>query len=194
MATETAEPRNANGQGLKTCLVTLVEPGRSDRVIKVFPAEHESEKIWLDRTQGIERWEAVRRVLYNYAERGSRVPDPAPWHANPADLRTVTLREADIPLVRLDGIVLNKPPEEERFDPFKNSAPSILEVNERMNKMEGVIGSLAQAVSQLTTALAAKPAAAVAQSGFMACDQCQQPFFNKKALGMHKRRKHPEVK
>src|SRR3990167_6034416 len=113
MSTETAVQ---DSKDLKTCLITLVVPGSSDQVIKVFPAKHEKEKIWLDNARGIERWEAVERLLNNYAERGTRVPKPAKWHSDNKQMLVPDLKLEDIPLVRLDGAVLEAPPEEQVID------------------------------------------------------------------------------
>jgi len=95
----------------KTCLLTLVQPAHSDRVLKVFPAEHSEEKIFLNRRQGIDRWEIVSRYLENYAAKGTRVYKAVPWHQDPKDLKTVTLDPKDIPTVKLeDGAFLEMPP------------------------------------------------------------------------------------
>lgn len=125
----------------KTCRITLVTPGLSDRVIRVYPAEHESETIWLNNTPGIERWEAVKRMLYTDAERGTRVPDPAPYHEG-HDLKTVVLKEDDIPTVRLSTQVLKKPAEQERA-PVPVS-PNAENINARFERLEKAIASLAE--------------------------------------------------
>lgn len=134
-----------------TCRITLVNPGLSDSVIKVWPAEHESEKIWLNEVRGIERWEMIQRNINVYAERGTRVPKPEPYHKDPKNLVHMTLQEQDIPLVRLDGWVLPAPPPPENIPIYKNNTNNMLEVDKRLNQLENTLGSLAQALSSLTT-------------------------------------------
>lgn len=138
-----------------TCLITLVTPGSSDRVIKVWPAQHEAEKIFLDNAPGIERWDAVLRTLNNYARRGERVPKPAPWHSSSQNLAVPDLRPEDIPLVRLDGAVLEAPPKVERF---AKPAPVVdktavveAKLEERMNRLEDLIFNLASKIQAPTS-------------------------------------------
>ena len=96
----------------KECLITLVCPGKSDCCIKVFPAEHASKKIWLDNTPGKERWEMISRMIQLHASRFSPIPAPTPWHEDPKDLKSITMKPEEIPLVKLEHFVLPAPPAE----------------------------------------------------------------------------------
>lgn len=119
----------------KTCKLTIVTPGSSDRVIKIHPAEHDAEKIFLDNTPGIERWKEIERLCFQYAPRGERVPAPVPYHSSAKNLVTPEITEADIPLVNLDGAFLKAPPADERYvKPVKLPNDAI---NERIDKLEG---------------------------------------------------------
>ena len=133
----------------KKCRITLVTPGSSDRVIDVWPAEKEKEKIWLDNAPGIERWEAVERLLNQFAERGTRVPKPAPYHDD-GKFNRPTLDEKDIPLVRLQGAVLEALPEAEKV-PLPVRANQA-DVDARFKLLSEQIQSLAAAVSSLASA------------------------------------------
>jgi len=149
-------PVTETKEATKTCLITLVEPGSSDKVIRLHPAQHESEKIWLDNARGIERWNAIKRLMQNHAVRGTAVPDPASWHSNPKDLRTPDLKHEDIPLVRLEGdAFLEKLPDEERVAFTQKNSNA--EVNKRMDHLENMVGSLAQSISHLTQAIQNQP-------------------------------------
>lgn len=130
----------------KECLITLVTPGQSDRVIRVFPAEHEKEKIWLDNTPGIERWEIVQRFIQLHASRFSPIPEPKPWHGDPKDLKTVTLRKEDIPLVKLENAVLGAPPKEAEA-PVDSPQLSEKQWDERFNKLESTVNKLVDLLS-----------------------------------------------
>lgn len=187
--------------GLVECLVTLVTPGSSDRVIRVFPAEHKSEKIWLDNTPGIERWEAVERLLNNHAERGTRVPKPASYHSSSKDLRNVDLKPEDIPLVRLDGAVFEAPPAEERIDYAKLMPASVNAA--KLEELGKTVSSLAQAVSHLTQLVSAQHAAPAKASvvapvtspspdeaAAFSCGWCPKSFSGKHALSIHMGREH----
>ena len=124
------------------CMITLVTPGYSDRVIKVTPAEHTEEKIWLDNTPGIERWENIKRLINNHASRFSPIPEPAPWCGDNKDLKTITLKPSDIPTVKLENFVLPAPPKEDtRFE----EKPQLTEKqwDERFNKLEETVNKLA---------------------------------------------------
>lgn len=181
----------------KTCLVTIITPGQSDKVIKVYPAEHESEKIWLNNTQGIERWELVKRLMFNDAERGTRVPDPSPYHEG-RDLKTVVLKEEDIPLVRLSSQVLKRPPEPDQIKLPDARQSSAAEINERFSRLERTVGDLATAMSTLASVLAPKivdrpqpvqPVQAVASTDEWQCN-CGQKFDNAHGLKIHTSKAH----
>lgn len=118
----------------KTCKLTIVTPGSSDRVIKVFPAEHEAEKIFLDNTPGIERWKEIERLMFQYAPRGERVPPPVAYHSSAKNLVTPEIGEHDIPVVNLDGAYLKAPAVAQR--PVSNVKLPGDAVNERIAKLE----------------------------------------------------------
>lgn len=93
----------------RTCLVTLVSAGSSDRVLKIYPADHDEEKIWLETRPAIDRWEEVRRLMMLHCERGRAVPNPVPYHESVDDLVTPSITDADIPVCKLEGAVLTIP-------------------------------------------------------------------------------------
>ena len=183
----------------KVCLITLVNPGLSDSGIKVWPAEHEAEKIWMDNARGIERWEAIDRLMQNSAVRGTRVPKPAHWHSDPKQTATPDLKPEDIPMVKLDGVALKAPPVEERPDYLKQNPTNILDINKRVDEMASTVNTLVNAVSQLTMALVGKvhapttasvqPQAPVLAATF-SCDACGKSFKTNQAVKMHKGKFH----
>lgn len=139
------------------CLLTLVTPGTSDRVMKVFPANGKSEKIWLDNARGIERWEEVKRFLFNHAVRGTRVPEPQLYCSDPYDLKTRTLSEEDIPVCKLeDGYVFEVHIEE---TPKVTANPMNIGtaegVNKRIDALEGKINAMADGFDKLIEKLSA---------------------------------------
>lgn len=131
-----------------TCEITLVTPGHSDRVIKVHPAEHASEKIWLDNTPGIERWETIKRLMQTHASRFAPVYEPVPYCNDPKDLKTITLKPSDIPTVNLENFVLPAPAViETKTSTTPESAP-VLE--ERIARMEETVNKLAELMAKNT--------------------------------------------
>ena len=89
-------------------------------------------------------------MLNNYAQKGTRVAKPAPWHSDSKQLRTPDLKVEDIPLVILDGAVLNAPPKEEVFNPLIHQVPQVADLSKRIDQIEANIASIAQAVSSLS--------------------------------------------
>lgn len=138
-----------------TCILTVVVPGSSDRVMKVFPANGKSEKIWLDNARGLERWEEVKRFLYNHAVRGTRVPDPQPYCGDPYDLKTRTLSEEDIPVCKLeDGYVFEVFVEEVRAPSANPMSIGTAEgVNKRIDDLEGKLGAVTSALEKIVDKL-----------------------------------------
>ena len=132
----------------KECTITLVKPGSSDMCIKVFPAEHDSEKIWLDNTPGKERWEMIERMIQLHASRFSTIPEPKPWHGDPRDLKTVTMTEDEIPSVKLENFVLPAPPPAPEMFPKPEPTKSEKAFEERMAKMETTVANLADMLTK----------------------------------------------
>ena len=180
----------SNGIEHKTCRLVIVTPGQSDRVIRIYPAEHDAEKIWLDNTPGMERWEAVKRLLYTSAERGTRVPDPAPFHSSSKDLKTIDLKESDIPYVKLVGEVLRKPKEVETYKPQPQQAMTAGEVANRFNTLESNIAQLATAISNMAMKLIAPPVIKPQEVAAAVCKECNKSFKNEVGLRFHKGKFH----
>ena len=129
------------------CKITIVQPGLSARVIYVTPAEHGSEKIWLDNTPGIERWETVKRLMQQHASRFAPVYEPVPYCNDPKDLKTITLTEAEIPTVELENFVLPAP----RVEKVSLTAPAETPklADERIARLEESVSKLAELVTTL---------------------------------------------
>jgi len=132
-----------------TCLLTFVRSGYSDSVLKVKPANGPEEKIWQTNTPGVERAAEVKRFLYQYARRGSRVPDPKPYHSDSSQLRSPDLKEEDIPVVELEpGVVFEvKLPEERRKTPNQPSLADEL-VNSKIATLEAKIKAMEAAADK----------------------------------------------
>jgi len=126
-----------------TCLITIVTPGHSDRVIKVFPSEHKEEKIWLDNTHGKERWEMVKRMMQLHASRFAPIANPVPYCNDPKKLDTITLKPEDIPVVKLENFTLTAPPKIEVAPPAPTPETSGKEWSERIDKLESTVNKLA---------------------------------------------------
>lgn len=141
----------------KTCLVTVIEPGMPNRVIKIFPALHAEEKIWLDHRPGIERWAAVQQLMQRFCPRGKYVPDAAYLHtpgAKPEDVNTLLLTPEQYPVVELDGAVLEPLPPRERArlpkpeDKIKAGEDRVTKMEERMDKLTDMMGNIITALAQ----------------------------------------------
>jgi hypothetical protein len=148
----------------KTCLVTVVEPGLPDRVIKIYPANHESEKIWLDTRPGIERWEAVKLFMRNHCPKGKYVPDASYWHQPGApreDINTPILTPDKIPVVHVEGAVFEAPPPKERVK-YPNPLAMEQSKQQAMDDTKRQIEQLQQMVVSLAARVVAQPAVAVA--------------------------------
>jgi len=142
-------------QDVKTCLITIVQPGLPDSVIKVRPAMVESEKIWLDRRQGIERWEAVKQLMRRFCPRGKYVPEPAYWNppsAKQEDLNVVILKAEDIPLIELDGAILDAPEViEHATRPKPNDAAK--DAQDKISRLEDRLDSLTSSMAKMVEAM-----------------------------------------
>ena len=188
--------------GMKTCKITLANQGNSDKVLKVYPAEHEAEKIWLDNANGIARWEAVKRLLNQYAPRGEAVPNPVAYHEG-TDLKTVVISEADIPVIRLEGAVFKKPVEDAPIGEKQVKLnPSVENLQLRMERMENNIGQLVAAIQVLTQpkatiqteAQGTVPPASVNESVRVPCGLCGKTFKNNAGAAMHAGKFHKNAK
>jgi hypothetical protein len=148
----TVAPVNANKE-YKTCKVTIVTPGSSDQVIKIFPADHDHEKVWLDHRPGIERWESIKRLMTQFAPRGERVPEPVAYHSSSKNLLVPEISESDIPVVKLEGAVFEALPAAQTLadlPPNLNPLPSVM--NERMAKLEAAVENISFALERLADA------------------------------------------
>jgi len=103
------------------CKVTIVTPGLSDAVIKIFPAEHTSEKVWLDHGPGIERWKVIKRLMQQFAPRNEAIPDPIKYHPSIKNLVSTDVTEDKIPVVKLQGGAFLKKPIDDRPVYAKNT-------------------------------------------------------------------------
>lgn len=190
----------AEQQALKTCRVTLVMPGLPDSVMKIYPAEHESEKIDLGNANGEERWGQIQRLLNRFVPRDQVVKKPVMLNT-PPDFRTIVVKEDDIPVNTLEGMVLTALPAEQ-IAPQQalQLDPSVGALQQRMNQMEASLASIAQAISHLS---ANKPVAqeattvaqtATAEPAAALCGYCNQKFKTATAMKMHVGRFHKEAK
>ena len=184
-ATQTAQKQ------FKTCLVTLVTPGSSDKVMKVYPAEHEAEKIWLDNAQGEQRWAQVERLLNNYVPRDKAVMKPVPYCSG--DLARPTLRAEDIPLNTLEGgAVLKAPPPSEMLpETAVKLNPNIENLQSRMNKMEGTMDKILELLSAKAPVQEPEVSLpAVDEKYGETCSHCGKKVMNAHLLKMHIGRFH----
>lgn len=162
-----------------TCLVTIVEPGMPDKVIKITPALHAKEKIWLDNTPGIERWAAVQQLMERFCPRGKYVPKPAYLREpgiNPKDAGPA-LPEAAYPTCILDGAVfepLVNPERMKRPKPAEVASAQTQElalvkaknevlesklelINSKFEQVLGALASLQQRQAQPVAAVVSEP-------------------------------------
>ena len=139
------------GEKYKTCLITIVQPGLPDSVLRVYPADHETEKIWLDRRPGIERWESIKQLMQRFCPRGKYVPEPAYWHAptgKQEDLNVLILKPEDIPVIQLDGAVLSAPPADDKISrPRYDDAAKASK--EKIENLEKQVGKLTEALDKI---------------------------------------------
>ena len=195
---------------LHTCLYTVVEAGKSDAVLKIYPATQAFEKVWLTNRPGVERHEAVMRFLNQYARRGTAVPKPVHYHANPKESLAPSISDADIPVVYLeDGAVFEvrdeeKPPLPKLPDNIAKQADEA-----RFSKIEAVQAQqgaqLGQILTLLQQAVGGAPAPVIAKpsaqdtatlTGEVVCQEpgCGKPFKNEVGLRFHKGKFHKEGK
>ncbi len=156
------------------CLLTLVVPGGSDQVIKIFPAEHKSEKIFLDNTPGIERWEMIKRMINNFSDRNRPAAKPRPYHSDPKNLRERDLRDEDIETAVLQGALLKAPPTERRLVSNQPVQVQNKETEQRFTAIETRVDNLVEAIQGLTKAMALgeKPGKVKKSMAKVACKDC----------------------
>lgn len=131
----------------QVCTITIVEPGLPNRMIRVTPANGESEKIWLDCRPGVERWAAVQQLFKRFCPRGKYVPDPAFIHqpgAKPEDLGVVITQPHEYPVVELDGAVFEVLVKEKRVhpvkaDPAKQSQDTISVMQKQIEQLQSLV-------------------------------------------------------
>lgn len=165
----------------RTCRVALVNPGFSDSVIKIHPAEHIRETVLLDRMPGMERWKDIKRILDQYGPRNRRIPSPVPLHSDPKNTTVPTVTEEEIPVVELEGgQILKAPPKV-----FMQSKAE--SVNPEMDLMKANMGKLEYSVS-LAIKTADQTAQAVERLSKMmenmsGCNVITQPVETKRGPG-----------
>lgn len=135
-----------------TCLIRIVGLKASDCLIRVYPAQHKEEKIWLSKQVGKERWETIKRIFNLHAPRTGIIPSPAPLMTE--DLKTRTLRDEDIPMVKLENYVLPAPPPEEAKLAREEFRGDTIETANKISKMEKSIETLTSTVTSLANIMA----------------------------------------
>lgn len=128
-----------------TCRVTVVEPGKPDAIIKITPARHKEEKVWLDNQPGRERWEAIKRMMDNYGPKFGKIPEPVPTHTDMRDLRSSDLVEENVPVVTLNEFTFEAPPTEAQ------ETPLMAETDKRIENLETTLNTLTKLVTKLVT-------------------------------------------
>ncbi len=158
-----AEHNRTSGEHDKICTLTLVNGGMPDSVLRISPADHSEEKVWLDRQPGVERWAAIQALMQRYCPRGAYVPKPAFWHpvsSKQEDLSVPILKPEDIPHIHLDGAILSAPPIKETVTrPKTDEATEATKA--RIAQLEGTVLGLTELVKTAVGALKEKQAEVV---------------------------------
>lgn len=183
---------NATEVKYETCRITLVNNAASDEVIDVYPAKHKAEKIWLNGRRGIERWDAVKRILNMYAPRGSHVPAPAPWHSDIKQPTLLTLAEKDIPRVSLDGYVLEPLPAEDVFVPAVKPDTKQDALEKRVSSIENNLSLIVNLLTAKQAVEAPEPESAAEATTFLVCPKCNKQLKNAQAVAIHNGRFHKQ--
>ena len=140
----------------QTCLITIVQPGLPDSVIRISPADHKEEKIWLDTRPGIERWEGIKTLMKRFCPRGQYVPEPAYYHPTsgaPEDLATRLINgPEDIPSLELDGATLSAPPVKERVrlpehTDLQTTKQQVVTLTVQVGQLTAAVASLVEKVA-----------------------------------------------
>jgi len=138
-----------------TCLITIVRAGISDHKIKISPAEHQKEVVWLDNRVGKERMEALDRIIHLYAPRTGVIPKPVPMCSE--KLNVITLTDEMIPIVTLEGHVLKKPleldePRKETDMQIKDASTDkrLASLETNMTAITGTLGEILNKLSKPT--------------------------------------------
>lgn len=146
-------------KAMKTCLITIVQPGLPDSVLRVGPSDHEQEKIWLDRQPGIERWAAIKQLMVRFCPRGKYIPEPAYYHPTTGkkeDLAILLINKPeDIPSIVLDGAILSAPPANDR-DTRKRPDNSAKMAAAETEQLKDQVKTLSAQVATLVTIVTAK--------------------------------------
>lgn len=186
---EVAEVEN----GYHTCRLTVVQDGLSDSVIKIYPAMMKDGKVWTGRVRHKEWWDMVQENLKRYVQRGTYFQPPAPYHNDPKNLRDVTLTEDKIPLVKLEGWVLPNLPPEDPTPVFTNDSGNLLQMNKRIEKLEGSITELVAALTRNAQqpTVAQHTIEVSHQKTYLEC--CGMSFKDSRGIAAHRRAKHKNV-
>lgn len=150
----------------ETCTLTLVRGGISDHKLKIYPARHKEEKVWLDTLEGKERMDVISRVIQMHAPRTGIIPKPVAMCKDPRKLDRITLKDEAIPTVFLENYTLEAPPPEDvpEYTPEQLS-PVSPDVDKKFKDLESKVSTLTDAVLKLTTAMAASQGQAEAKRG-----------------------------
>ncbi len=182
----------------KTCRVTIIQPGMADSVIDVYPAEHEKEKVWMDKNEGTDRMLVIDRIISAGTPREKVVLKAKPWNQPGEKLNMPTLKEEDIPKVVLEyGHVLKAPALEVKPLPVNSNSPRA--------KAERQADTLAQSNEQLAAANVALMANMKVQQeqidkilaktpDGVNCSACGKDFARQDTLDTHFKKFHPGEK
>lgn len=138
-----------------TCTLTIVRAGISDHKIKISPAEHVKEKVWLDTRIGKERMEELDRIIQQCAPRTGVIPKPVPMCGE--KLNVIDLLEENIPHIHLEGHVLKKPVETDEPERDTDLQMKDKDTDKRLSSLEAnmtatttTLGTILEAVTALS--------------------------------------------
>lgn len=146
----------------KTCLVRFVSRGHADKVIKIYPAEHEKEEVWMDTAPGEERAKFLERMQTLHASRDLPLYRPVPIAS---DSKSAPIPDSQIPLNRLEGFVLKALPAESITPKQATSLnPAVDNLQFRLNGLEKTMAEMAAALKTVTEKLVSVNKLEVAQA------------------------------